>query len=97
MSIMVGTGRGAHAGVLVKNAEALQAFEKVDILVIDKTGTLTEGRPRLIGVGRYGTKPNCWRSRQRSRRDPNIRLPAPSSREPKSAASRCHRPIISPR
>ena len=50
MSIMVGTGRGAHAGVLVKNAEALQAFEKVDTLVIDKTGTLTEGKPKLIGV-----------------------------------------------
>ena len=48
MSIMVGTGRGAHAGVLVKNAEALQAFEKVDTLVIDKTGTITEGKPKLI-------------------------------------------------
>ena len=47
MSIMVGTGRGARAGVLVKSAEALQAFEKVDMLVIDKTGTLTEGKPRL--------------------------------------------------
>nr|WP_188659490.1 heavy metal translocating P-type ATPase [Sphingomonas metalli] len=50
MSIMVGTGRGAHAGVLVKNAEALQAFEKVDTLVIDKTGTLTEGKPKLVAV-----------------------------------------------
>ena len=50
MSIMVGTGRGAHAGVLVKNAEALQAFERVDTLVIDKTGTLTEGKPKLVGV-----------------------------------------------
>ena len=50
MSIMVGTGRGAHAGVLVKDAEALQLLEKVDTLVIDKTGTLTEGRPRLIAV-----------------------------------------------
>lgn len=50
MSIMVGTGRGAHAGVLVKNAEALQAFEKVDTLVIDKTGTITEGKPRLIAA-----------------------------------------------
>jgi len=54
MSIMVGTGRGAHAGVLVKNAEALQAFEAVDTLVIDKTGTLTEGRPRLIAVETVG-------------------------------------------
>ena len=50
MSIMVGTGRGAHAGVLVKNAEALQALEQVDTLVIDKTGTLTEGRPKLIAT-----------------------------------------------
>jgi Cu+-exporting ATPase len=50
MSIMVGTGRGAQAGVLVKNAEALQALDKVDTLVIDKTGTLTEGKPRLVAV-----------------------------------------------
>ncbi|URW77091.1 heavy metal translocating P-type ATPase [Sphingomonas donggukensis] len=50
MSIMVGTGRGAHAGVLIKDAEALQLMEKVDTLVIDKTGTLTEGRPALIAV-----------------------------------------------
>jgi Cu+-exporting ATPase len=50
MSIMVGTGRGAQAGVLVKNAEALQALDKVDMLVIDKTGTLTEGKPRLVAV-----------------------------------------------
>ena len=50
MSIMVGTGRGAHMGVLVKNAEALQALEKVDTLVIDKTGTLTEGKPKLISI-----------------------------------------------
>jgi Cu+-exporting ATPase len=47
MSIMVGTGRGALAGVLVKNAEALEILEKVDTLVVDKTGTLTEGRPRV--------------------------------------------------
>ena len=50
MSIMVATGRGAHAGVLVKHAEALQAFDKVDTLVIDKTGTLTEGKPKLVGI-----------------------------------------------
>jgi Cu+-exporting ATPase len=48
MSIMVGIGRGASAGVLIKNAEALERFERVDILVVDKTGTLTEGKPRLI-------------------------------------------------
>jgi Cu+-exporting ATPase len=50
MSIMVGTGRGARAGVLVKNAEALELLEKVDTLVVDKTGTLTEGKPRLSTV-----------------------------------------------
>lgn len=50
MSIMVGTGRGAQAGVLVKNAEALQALEGVDTLVIDKTGTITEGKPRLVAI-----------------------------------------------
>jgi Cu+-exporting ATPase len=50
MSIMVGTGRGALAGVLVKNAEALEVLEKVDTLVVDKTGTLTEGKPRLVSV-----------------------------------------------
>ena len=50
MSIMVGTGRGARLGVLVKNAEALELLEKLDTLVVDKTGTLTEGRPQLSRV-----------------------------------------------
>ncbi len=50
MSIMVGTGRGAMAGVLIKNAEALEVLEKVDTLVVDKTGTLTEGKPHLEGL-----------------------------------------------
>ena len=50
MSIMVGIGRGARAGVLIKNAEALERFEKVDTLVIDKTGTLTEGKPKVVAV-----------------------------------------------
>ncbi len=50
MSIMVGVGRGARAGVLIKNAEALERLEKVDTLVIDKTGTLTEGRPAVIAI-----------------------------------------------
>jgi Cu+-exporting ATPase len=48
MAILVGVGRGARAGVLIKNAEALEVLEKVDTLVVDKTGTLTEGKPRLI-------------------------------------------------
>ncbi len=50
MAIMVGTGRGAHAGVLIKNAEALEILEKVDTLVVDKTGTLTEGKPRVVSI-----------------------------------------------
>ena len=50
MSIMVGVGRGAQAGVLIKNAEALERMEKVDTLVIDKTGTLTEGKPAVTAV-----------------------------------------------
>ena len=50
MAIMVGTGRGASAGVLIRNAEALERLEKVDTLVVDKTGTLTEGRPRVTNV-----------------------------------------------
>src|SRR5687768_12864129 len=50
MSIMVGTGRGATAGVLVKNAEALELMEKIDTLVVDKTGTLTLGKPKLVGI-----------------------------------------------
>jgi Cu+-exporting ATPase len=50
MSIMVGVGRGAQAGVLIKNAEAIELMEKVDTLVVDKTGTLTEGKPRLTSI-----------------------------------------------
>jgi Cu+-exporting ATPase len=50
MSIMVGVGRGAEAGVLIKNAEALERMEKVDTLVVDKTGTLTEGKPKVTAI-----------------------------------------------
>ncbi|MCX4186275.1 heavy metal translocating P-type ATPase [Methylophaga sp. OBS4] len=50
MSIMVGTGRGASSGVLIKNAEALEAMERINTLVVDKTGTLTEGKPKLVSV-----------------------------------------------
>jgi Cu+-exporting ATPase len=50
MSIMVGVGRGAQAGVLIKNAEALERMERVDTLVVDKTGTLTEGKPKVVAV-----------------------------------------------
>ncbi len=68
MSIMVGTGRGATAGVLIRNAAALEMMEKVDTLVIDETGTLTEGKPQLVTVqaepgARPGRQP---RARQRA-------------------------------
>ena len=70
MSIMVGTGRGATAGVLIRNAEALEVLEKVDTLVVDKTGTLTEGKPRLrhgVGGGRRRAAPRREpRARQRA-------------------------------
>jgi Cu+-exporting ATPase len=55
MSVMVGTGRGATAGVLVKNAEVLEVMEKVDVLVVDKTGTLTEGKPKLTTLEASGS------------------------------------------
>ena len=54
MAIMVGTGRGAHAGVLIKNAEALETMERVDTIVFDKTGTLTEGKPKVVAVSGAG-------------------------------------------
>ncbi len=54
MSIMAGVGRGARAGVLIKSAEALEHFEKVDTLVLDKTGTLTEGKPAVVGITTNG-------------------------------------------
>src|SRR3954468_1557332 len=50
MSIMVGVGRGAQAGVLIKNAETLERMERIDTLVVDKTGTLTEGKPKVVSI-----------------------------------------------
>ena len=58
MSIMVGVGRGAQAGVLIKNAESLERMEKVDTLVVDKTGTLTEGKPRVTKIVAEGLSEN---------------------------------------
>ena len=58
MSIMVGTGRGAREGVLIRSAEALEVLEKIDMLVVDKTGTLTEGKPKLVTVRTEGGMPD---------------------------------------
>jgi len=58
MAIMVGTGHGAQAGVLIKNAEALETLEKVDTIVFDKTGTLTEGKPKVVAISPQGNPPN---------------------------------------
>jgi P-type Cu+ transporter len=55
MSVMVGTGRGARAGVLIRDAQALELLEKVDTLLVDKTGTLTEGKPSVVSILRFGT------------------------------------------
>ena len=91
MSIMVGVGRGAQAGVLIKNAEALERLEKVDTLVVDKTGTLTEGKPAVTrdrAARRASTRPSCCASRPASSGPASIRWPRPSSRRRESAASR---------
>lgn len=58
MSIMVGVGRGARSGILIRDAEALERMERVDTLVIDKTGTLTEGKPKVVSISAYGMSEN---------------------------------------
>ena len=90
MAIMVGTGRGAIAGVLIKNAEALEILEKVDTLVVDKTGTLTEGKPRvtsIVAAARNGRRQrSCCASRRASNAPASIRWP-PRFLPPRSATS----------
>ena len=90
MSIMVGTGRGATAGVLVKNAEALERLEAVDTLVVDKTGTLTEGKPKLVTVRASGCvlmKRTFCAWPRGSNSEASIRLPRPCCKPRKRRAS----------
>ncbi len=88
MSIMVGTGRGAAAGVLIKNAEALETLERVDTLVVDKTGTLTEGKPRLVEARprAASTSASCCGSRRRLERGSEHPLAARDRRRRGGAA-----------
>jgi len=97
MSIMVGTGRGAGAGVLVKNAEALELMEKIDTLVVDKTGTLTEGKPQLVGITAIGdvTETNCCSVPPASSSAASILWPRRSSPAPRRAGSKSRRQRIS--
>ena len=90
MSIMVGVGRGAQAGVLIKNAEALEHMEKVDTLVVDKTGTLTEGKPAVTAVvpAPAFRRPRSCGSRPASSAPASTRSPWPSSPPRRSRASR---------
>ena len=88
MSIGVGVGKGAGAGILIKSAEALERMEWIDTLVVDKTGTLTGGKPTVVqvvaasdqGEARLLASPPCWTGRA------NIRSPAPSLPQPKPPA-----------
>jgi Cu+-exporting ATPase len=89
MSIMVGVGRGAQAGVLIKNAEALERFEKVDTLVVDKTGTLTEGKPKITTVATSGVVAANGDGQEGGDKDELLRLAASlerSSEHPLAAA-----------
>ena len=98
MSIMVGTGRGALAGVLIRNAEALEILEKVDTLVVDKTGTLTEGRPRLravVPVADVERGRSAAPGRRASSAAASIRWPRPSWKARRRAASSPSPPPIS--
>ena len=90
MSIMVGVGRGAQAGVLIKNAEALERMEKIDTLVVDKTGTLTEGKPKVVAVvpaERLRRKRSAAPGRERRKRRASIRSRSRSSLPRRSASS----------
>ena len=76
MSIMVGVGRGAQAGVLIKNAEALERMERIDTLVVDKTGTLTEGKPKVVAIATtagYSRPSVAARGQRRTRKRASLR------------------------
>ena len=99
MAIMVGTGRGALAGILIKNAESLEILEKVDTLVVDKTGTLTEGKPRVTSLipRQNQPKPQVLQVAAALERAANIRWQPRFSRRQKSAASQsAASPIFDP-
>ena len=90
MSIMVGVGRGAGLGVLIKNAEALERMEKVDTLVVDKTGTLTEGKPsvtQLVPAGGFDRRRPAPARRRASNAPPNTPSGWPSSTPPPTPGS----------
>ena len=99
MSIMVATGRGATAGVLFRNAEAIELLRKVDTLVVDKTGTLTEGKPKLVTVEpvrRTGRSRHCCARRPASSAAASIRWRRRSSRErSQRGRRRCRAPTTS--
>ena len=99
MSIMVGTGRGASVGVLVKNAEALELMERVDTLVVDKTGTLTLGKPRLISVRPVNgfQEADVLRLAASLERGASTPSRLRSLRAPKSVTLHCHRAASSNR
>jgi P-type Cu+ transporter len=90
MSIMVATGRGAHAGVLVRNAVALEVFERVDTVVVDKTGTLTEGRPRVTDVEAFGDRSPG------SAAGPGFGAPRAAASGPAAAAASSSSPLAGP-
>ena len=85
MAIMVGVGRGAENGILIRNAEALEVLQRADTLVVDKTGTLTEGKPRLAAVEPAAGRPP--RPRPRVMKDPRERVANPRRRRVEPAAA----------